>query len=59
MGSQDVVSEVLAGKRELHACQVAVLAMSFSVVAEIFPLDASFQYTRCAVFRGPSYVSTM
>jgi len=36
VGSQGVVSEVLAGKRELNARQVAALARRFHVAAELF-----------------------
>lgn len=36
VGSQGVVSEVLSGKRQLNARQVAQLARRFSVPAEVF-----------------------
>ncbi len=36
VGSQGVVSEILAGKRQLTTRQVAVLAKRFSVPAEVF-----------------------
>ena len=36
VGSQGVVSEVLAGKRQLNARQVAALAKRFAVPAEVF-----------------------
>ena len=36
VGSQGVVSEVLAGKRQLNARQVAALARRFQVAAEVF-----------------------
>lgn len=36
VGSQGVVSEVLSGKRELNARQVAALAKRFGVAAELF-----------------------
>jgi HTH-type transcriptional regulator/antitoxin HigA len=36
IGSQGVVSEVLAGKRQLNARQIAALAKRFAVPAEVF-----------------------
>jgi HTH-type transcriptional regulator/antitoxin HigA len=36
VGSQGVVSEVLAGKRQLNARQIAALAKRFAVPAEVF-----------------------
>lgn len=36
VGSQGVVSEVLAGKRQLNARQVVALARRFQVAAEVF-----------------------
>ncbi|MBL8329696.1 MAG: transcriptional regulator [Rubrivivax sp.] len=36
IGSQGVISEVLAGKRQLNARQIAALARRFAVPAEVF-----------------------
>lgn len=36
VGSQGVVSEILAGKRQLNARQIAALARRFSVSADVF-----------------------
>jgi HTH-type transcriptional regulator/antitoxin HigA len=36
IGTQGVVSEVLAGKRELNACQIRKLANRFGVSAAVF-----------------------
>jgi HTH-type transcriptional regulator/antitoxin HigA len=36
VGSQGVVSEILAGKRQLNARQIAALARRFQVRADVF-----------------------